>query len=178
MPQLTANHRSNEAHANRRWLAAYTRSRQENCVALQLQRKDLPVLLPTYEKYSRWSDRIRRVSMPLFPGYVFVGVADGERALVLQTSGVVNLVSSAGRPCPLPDDEVEILRRCLLCPSEVEPHPYARVGHKVRISSGPFAGWEGTLVGKKNSARVVVTVDQIMQSVAINVHLADIEAVA
>ncbi len=145
---------------------------------MHLRTKDVPVLLPTYERFSRWSDRIRRLIVPLFPGYVFVQITDAQRCMVLQTSGVVKIVSSAGRPCPLREDEVEILQRCLLCPAALEPYPYANVGSKVRINSGPFAGWQGTLVERKNSARVVVTVDQIMQSVAINVHLVDIEAVA
>lgn len=163
---------------NRRWLAAYTRSRHENAVAAQLQRKGLRYLLPLYERYSRWSDRVQRVMLPLFPGYVFVHVAECERAQVLQTYGVVNVVSSAGKPCPLPEEDVEILRACTAVSSDVEPHPYLKEGRRIRIRYGPFAGCEGILVEKKNSARVVVTIDQIMQAFAINIHLADIEAVS
>ncbi len=161
---------------NRKWLAAYTRSRQEHRVARQLHEQGIANLLPLYEKFSRWSDRIQRVQAPLFPGYVFVNIEDRERAHVLRTPGVVKIVSSAGKPYSLPDHEVEILRACLQRPSEVEPHPYLRVGHRVRIRYGPFAGWDGILVEKKNSARVVVNVEQIMQAVAVNIHLADIEA--
>ncbi len=83
---------------NRRcWLAAYTRSRHEQQVASQLGQKTLEYLLPTYERLTRWSDRIRGVTMPLFPGYIFVHICEDERGLLLETVGIVQLVSVAGR---------------------------------------------------------------------------------
>jgi transcription antitermination factor NusG len=157
------------------WLAAYTRSRHEHHVADQLRLKDLEFLLPTYERLARWSDRIKRSPAPLFPGYVFVHVSDRERVSVLQTMGVVNLVSSAGRAAVLHDRDVERLRACGLRSNDVEPHPYLRIGHRVRVKHGPFAGWEGTLLEKCNGCRLIITVDQIMKSVAINLHGADVE---
>src|SRR5271168_5035769 len=88
------------------WLAAYTRSRHESHVADQLGVKGVESLLPTYERFSRWSDRVRRSKAALFPGYVFVHVSNEERVPVLQTMGVVNLVSVAGKPAPLGDEEI------------------------------------------------------------------------
>ena len=159
------------------WLAAYTRSRHEGQVAGQLQVKGVESLLPTYEKFSRWSDRVRRSRAPLFPGYVFVHVSNEERVPVLQTMGVVSIVSVAGRPAPLGEEEIEKIRACGANASMVEPHPFLRIGHQVRVKRGPFAGWEGILVEKHNGARLVITVDQIMKSVAINIHGADVEPV-
>jgi transcription antitermination factor NusG len=162
---------------NRRcWLAAYTRSRHEQHVADQLKLKDLEFLLPTYQHMARWSDRIKSYAAPLFPGYIFVHVSDRERVPVLETIGVVYLVSIAGRPAVLPDVDVERLRSCALRPGDVEPHPYLRIGHRVRVKHGPFAGWEGTLVEKQNSFRLVVAIDQILRSVAVNLHGADLES--
>jgi transcription antitermination factor NusG len=161
----------------RSWLAAYTRSRHENRVTSQLSCKGVESLLPTYAKFSRWSDRIRRSQAPLFPGYVFVHVSDAERIAVLQTVGVVNLVSVGGKAVRLGDEEVERLRACAARPSEVSPHPYLKLGHRVRVKHGPFAGWEGILVEKQNSARLVITVDQIMKAVSINLNGADVESV-
>lgn len=159
------------------WLAAYTRSCHERSVAHQLQSKSLEFLLPTYQRSVRWSDRIKCSPAPLFPGYVFVHVSDSERIRVLQTAGVVNLVSNAGRASVLRAEEVERLRACCLRSNEVEPHPYLKIGHRVRVKHGPFAGWEGTLVEKCNARRLVITVDQIMKSVAINIHGADVESI-
>ncbi len=166
----------NPMEHTRCWLAAYTRSRHESQVASQLSCKGLESLLLTYAKLSRWSDRIRRFQAPLFPGYVFVHVSDAERVPVLQTVGVVNLVSVGGKAARLQDEEIERLRACLAHPNEVEPHPYLKLGHRVRVKHGPFAGCEGILVQKQNAARLVVTVDQIMKSVAINLNGADVES--
>jgi transcription antitermination factor NusG len=161
----------------KRWLAAYTRSRHENRVADQLRTKGLEFLLPTYHRWVRWSDRIKKSAAPLFPGYVFVHVNDVERVPVLQTVGVVRLVSSAGRASTLDDRDVERLRVCSLESHDIEPHPYLRIGHRVRVKRGPFSGWEGTLVGKQNSQRLVISVNQIMKSIAINLHGADVETI-
>jgi transcription antitermination factor NusG len=161
----------------RNWLAAYTRSRHEHHVADQLRVKSLEFLLPTYEKLARWSDRIKRSQAPLFPGYVFVHISAGERVTVLQTLGVVNLVSSGGKAAVLHEEEVEQLRAFSLRSNDIEPHPYLRIGHRVRVKHGPFAGWEGTLVEKCNARRLIITVDEIMKSVAINLHGADVETV-
>ena len=160
---------------NRRWLAVYTRGRHESVVAEQFQQKGLEALLPKYRRLSRWSDRIRRIETPLFPSYVFVRVGDGERSRVLQTAGVVSVVCCAGTPVALSESEIERLRRCMADPSAVEPHPYLRVGQRVRVKHGPFHGWEGVLLRKKNSTRLVITVEQIMKSVSIDLHGADVE---
>ena len=161
----------------RSWLAAYTRSRHERHVANQLSRKQVEFLLPTYQRLARWSDRVQRSEAPLFPGYVFVHVSDHERVPVLETTGVVHLVSVAGKPAVLAEADVERLRTCLSRPADIEPHPFLRVGQRVRVKHGPFAGYEGVLVEKQNSVRLVITVDQIMKSVAINLHGADVDAI-
>jgi transcription antitermination factor NusG len=108
---------------------------------------------------------------------VFVHVSDRERVPVLQTRGVVNLVSVAGKPAIVSEEDVECLRTCLSRPSDIEPHPYLRIGQRVRVKHGPFAGYEGVLVEKQNSVRLIITVDQIMKSVAINLHGADVDAI-
>ena len=166
-----------ESETQRQWLAAYTRPRHESHVAEQLGVKGVESLLPTHERFTRWSDRIRRSKAPLFPGYVFVHVSTDERVPVLQTIGVVNIVSVGGRPAPLGDEEIERIRACGAHAGRIEPHPFLRIGHRVRVKHGPFAGWEGVLVEKQNGVRLVITVEQIMKSVAINLHGADVEPV-
>ena len=166
-----------DAKRERCWLAAYTRSQHESHVADQLAVKGVESLLPNYERFARWSDRIRRSRAPLFPGYVFVHVSHEERIPVLQTSGVVNIVSVAGRPARLGDEEIERVRTCGTHANLVEPHPFLKIGQRVRVKHGPFAGWEGILVQKQNGARLVIVVEQIMKSVAINLHGADVEPV-
>jgi len=162
---------------SRYWLAAYTRSHHEQQVARQLHQKALEYLLPSYERLARWSDRIKRIPTPLFPGYVFVNVSHAEQVAVLETAGVVHFVSCAGKAVPLSPDEIERLRACSLQARGVEPHPYLKIGRRVRVKHGPFAGWEGTLVEKQNSRRLVITIEQIMKAVAVNIHGADVETI-
>ena len=160
----------------RNWLAAYTRAKHETAVARQLEAKEISFLLPTYVQASQWSDRVKRVLAPLFPSYVFVNVNDEERVRVMQTAGVVNFVSMAGQPSSLREEEVDMLRECAGRPREFEPHPFLHVGQRVRVKHGPFAGWEGVLSCKKNSARLVISFEQIMRSVAVDLAGADVEA--
>ena len=166
------------AETERHWLAAYTRARHECAVARQLEGKNVSFLLPTYARRSRWSDRVKRVLTPLFPSYVFVHVSHDERIRVLQTAGVISFVSVAGKAATLCDDEVSMLRQCVTLHDQVEPHPFLRVGQRVRVKHGPFAGWEGILACKKNAARLVVSVEHIMQSFAVDLDGADVEALS
>jgi len=175
-PQGTDQVPSSE-HPSRFWLAAYTRSRHEQQVARQLQQKDVECLLPTYERLTRWSDRVKRARAPLFPGYVFVNVAAADLLHVLGTDGVVNLVSRAGKAVELSSKDVDQLRACSLQSHRIEPHPYLKVGQRVRVKHGPFCGWEGTLNGP-NSRRLVITIEQIMKAVAVNIDGADVEAIS
>lgn len=165
------------ATGERVWLAAYTRSQHESAVARQLRAKSLPCLLPTFVRPARWSDRVRKLETPLFPGYVFVNVIPDERMRVLQTPGVVNIVSAFGHPAPLCDADVALLRECAARPQRFQPHAFLQVGQRVRVTCGPFAGWEGILCEKKNSTRLVVSLQQIMRSVAVDLDGADVEAV-
>jgi transcription antitermination factor NusG len=172
--RLAANGHQDQLRA---WLAAYTRSRHEQQVARQLEQKQVACLLPTYERLARWSDRVKRARAPLFPGYIFVQVSPAERVRVLETAGVVSLVSRSGRAVALSETDVAQLRACCLRADSVEPHPYLKIGHRVRVTHGPFAGWEGKLVEKQNSRRLVINIEQIMKAVAINIDGADVEAV-
>lgn len=113
------------------------------------------------------------LDLPLFPGYVFVKLDLRERLKVLQLRGVVGLVGFGGQPSPLPDEEIGMLRKGLSSRSAI-PHHYMDVGQRVRIERGPLQGLEGILVARKNRLRLVVSVQLIMRSVAVEVNDADL----
>ena len=96
-----------------RWYAAYTWSRHEKSVAKQLGERRVDCFLPLNRSWHRWKDRRREVALPLFPSYVFVRMELRERARVLELPGVVALVTFQGLPAPLPEAEIEALRRGL-----------------------------------------------------------------
>lgn len=157
-----------------RWYAAYVCTRHEKRVAAELTARTVEHFLPMYSSVRRWKDRRINLELPLFPGYVFVRLALRERLCVLQIPSVVRLVGFNGLPTALPDEEIEILRSGFRENSRVEPHPFLKVGRRVRIASGPFTGLEGILKKKKSNVRVVVSLDLIQRSVAVDVDAADL----
>jgi transcription antitermination factor NusG len=159
------------------WYAAYTCSRHEKCVAKELEQRRVQCFLPLYASWRRWKDRRKQVDLALFPGYVFVRIAAQERLRVLELPGVVRLVSFNGQPAPLPEQDIEALRNGLARNALAQPHPYLKVGRRVRVHSGPMAGMEGVLVRRKDTFRVVLSIHLIQRSIVLEVDEAEIEPI-
>jgi transcription antitermination factor NusG len=157
-----------------RWYAAYTCAQHEKRVAAELGMREVEHFLPLYSSLRRWKDRHVQLELPLFPGYVFVRLALRDRLRVVQIPSVVRLVGFSGLPTALPDEEMEILRSGLCQSFGAEPHPFLAVGRRVRITAGPFAGLEGILKRKKGNLRVVVSLELIQRSMAVDVDAADV----
>jgi transcription antitermination factor NusG len=157
------------------WLAAYVTARHEKKIALQLNRRGVPYLLPLYRSIRRWKDRRKELDLPLFPGYIFVNIAMKDRLRVQSVPGVVHFVQFNGQPAFIPQNEIDNLRRGLSTGATVEPHPFLTVGRKVRVRSGAMAGLEGVLTRRKDKFRVVITIELIQRSLAVEVDEGDIE---
>jgi transcription antitermination factor NusG len=157
-----------------RWYAVYTAPRHEKAVHEHFTMRDLPCYLPLYTAASRWKDRVAKVEMPLFPGYIFVHIALTERVPVLSTPGVLRLVGFNGRPAPLPQDEIEALQQSLAV-RKAEPYPYLSAGKRVRITAGPLQGLSGVVLRRKGQLRLIVSIDSIARSVALEVEAADVQ---
>lgn len=160
------------------WFAACTRSRHEKMVAQQLQGKGVEYFLPLGHTVRRWQSRLAEVDLPLFPGYVFVRIPLRTRLQVLTVPGVAYLVASAGRPLPVPDEQMVTLRDRLAAGALAEPHPYLTVGARVRVRQGPLAGLDGVLLRKHGHSRLIVSVDMIQRSIALHVEACDVEPLA
>jgi transcription antitermination factor NusG len=172
---VTALVRDLQVAAEPHWHAIYTCARHEKRVSQQLERKAIDHFLPLYETVHRWKDRRVRVQLPLFPGYLFVRISPAERLKVLEVPSVVRMVGFHGTPAILPDEEIVSLRNSLEGNLRIEPHPYLKVGRRVRVARGPLAGREGILVRKKDCLRLVISIDLIMRSMAVEVDSADVE---
>jgi transcription antitermination factor NusG len=159
-----------------KWFAVYTSPRHEKRVGQYLKQREIEHFLPLYSVRRRWSDgSLVTLDLPLFPGYLFVRIDRRERVRVLQVPGVVSFVGGTGRqPASLPESEIDALRAGLHL-RRAEPHPLLTVGQRARIRFGPLAGMEGVVVRKKNRLRVVLTMDLIMQSVAVEVDGTELE---
>jgi transcription antitermination factor NusG len=161
-----------------KWFALYTTSRHEKRVAEHLTHRQIECFLPLYRAHRRWSDGSRvTLDLPLFPGYLFVHILRNDRSSVLSVPGALAVVGgTGGEPAPLPDTTIEALRTGLRL-RRAQPHPLVTVGRRVRIRAGALAGLEGIVVRNKNSFRVVMTLEHIMQSYAVEVDLEDLEPI-
>ena len=160
------------------WYAVQTRARHEKQVSEQLRSRQVEAFLPLYHSQRRWRNRCRVcLELPLFPGYLFVRIGSHERLQVLQVPSVVSIVSNGRELLAVPDREIEGLR-CGLALRNAEPHAYLPIGQRARIIAGPMSGLEGVVVRKKNGLRVVLTVELIMKSVAVEVDDDELEPVA
>ena len=157
------------------WFAVYTAHRHEKRVSELLLDREIETVLPLYKVCRQWKKRAPVVlQLPLFPCYLFVHISRDARGSVLGVPGVLSIVGSPSEPWPLRTSDVEALRLGIKM-SAVEPHPYLKVGERVRIKSGPMSGIEGILTRKKNALRFVLTLDVIMRSVVVEVDANDIE---
>jgi transcription termination/antitermination protein NusG len=160
-----------------KWFAIHTASNHERAVARQLQERSIPFFLPTYKQVNRWSDRRKEMERPLFPGYLFVHIQLHAKLNVLRVPGVVRLVGSSQGPSEIPPEEIEPLQQAMVSKGQIAPHDCVKVGSRVRVMHGPFAGITGCLVRKENQLRVVVAMESIHQAFSMQVDLRDMEVI-
>jgi transcription antitermination factor NusG len=167
-----------DAADDSRWFAVYTTCRHEKRVAQHLSQRAIEHFLPLYVAHRKWSDGSKvALQLPLFPCYLFVRINRLSRVAVLGVPGLLTIVGGTGKePACLPDSIIGALRAGVE-QRRVEPHPVVIAGCKVRLRSGPFSGMNGVVVRKKGGFRVVLTLEQIMQSVAVEVDERDLEPV-
>ena len=157
------------------WYALYTRHQHEKTVAEILRAKGFEVFLPLYPATHQWKDRVKQLSLPLFPCYVFIRASLDRRVPILMTPGVHAFVGVEGRSARIPDAEIDAVHRTIDNLLHVEPHPYLRTGDWVRVKSGPLEGIEGILVRKTNRFRLVLSVEMLQKSVAVEVDPSVVE---
>lgn len=157
------------------WHALYTRHQHEKSIATMLMQKGHEVFLPLYNATHRWQDRAKQLCLPLFPCYVFIRGGLERQLQILSTPGVFAVVGSVGHPAVIPDTQIESVRQVVDGCVRVEPHPYLSCGSRVRIKSGTLGGLEGILVRKKNSARLVISLEMLGRSAAVEVEASCLE---
>ena len=149
------------------WYAIYTRPRHEKKVFEQLVEKQIEAFLPLIKRIRQWKDRKKKVEMPLFSSYLFVHIDYKFRFDVLQIKGVVKIVNFNGIPAPIPNWQIESLKKMLEHPEKIHLENYIRPGEIVEITDGLFTGMRGMIRNLKGETRLIVTIDGIMQSVSV-----------
>lgn len=155
------------------WYAVRVRARQEDLVAGALTQKGYEVLLPKYTCRKRWSDRVKQVELPLFPGYLFSRFDIHNRLPMLVTPGVMSIVGAGHTFLPVDPHEIAAIERIVGADVKAEPWEYLHIGQRVRIEAGPLRGVEGILAGVNERHRLVVSITLLQRSVAVEIDPAD-----
>lgn len=161
-----------DEHRGFPWFALQVRSRSEDVVATFLRGKGYEWFLPTYRCRRRWSDRIKELELPLFPGYLFCRFDPQHRLPILKTPGLISIVGIAKNPIPVDESEITALRSLVSSGLPRQPWPYLQTGQRVRIDYGALCGLEGILLDFKGRHRVVLSVTLLQRSVAAEIDIA------
>ena len=152
------------------WYALQVRSRKEGYVASQIQGQGYECLLPTYKSVRKWSDRMKEIEQPLFPGYLFCRFDFQNRRPVITTPGVLQIVGYGRTAIAVTDEEIQAMQLAVASEMPKHPWPYLEVGQRVRVNYGTLSGLEGILVNVKGNHRVVLSVTLLQRSVALEVE--------
>ncbi len=169
-PRLTGSQES--------WFALYVQVNHEKEVTKRLEQKSLCCFLPLMDCWSKRLDRRKRISVPLFPGYVFLHtILDNYTNLnILKTPGAVHILRSSEGPVPIPAYQIDNLQKALESPEPIIPHPYLKQGDWVRVVRGPLCGCMGFLTRRDpKKGRLVLSVDLVRQSISVELDVEDIE---
>lgn len=160
------------------WHALYTRHQHEKVVAEHLAGKGAETFLPLQTAVHAWKDRRKTLSLPLFPCYVFVKSGIDNWVRVVSTPGVHHMVMFGEQPAIIPESEIAAIRLVIENGLPIEPFPYLKVGDWVRVKAGSLEGLEGILVRKKNIFRLVLSIDMLGKSAAVEIDGALVEPVS
>jgi transcription antitermination factor NusG len=152
------------------WYAVKIRTGAELRIKNALEAKGFQLFLPTYVEARRYSDRIRRVDAPLFPGYVFCSIDMNNRLPLITTPGVDCIVPPRATPQPVEPAELDAIRLVVASGCPAQPWPYLRTGDRVRIQYGSLTGLEGVLVSTQGQDRLVLSVHMLQRSISVQIE--------
>lgn len=157
------------------WFALQVHTTRESTVASLLRGRGYDTFLPLYQRRKRWSDRIKVVDAPLFPGYVFCQLDIQNRLPVLTTPGVTRIVGYSRVPAPVNETEINAIQAMVNSGFHREPWPFLQVGDRVRIERGPLSGLEGILLSIRGMHRLVLSVSLLRRSVALEIDATSVK---
>jgi transcription antitermination factor NusG len=162
--------RNNQMTGHPRWYALSVKHQHERSAGMALGSKGFEALAPTYRARRQWSDRAKNLDLPLFSGYVFCRFDFAQRIPVLDTPGVARIVGFGNGPAPVADEEIAAIQRVVASGLAVRPWPHLKPGDRVRVEHGPLRGVEGILLKEKESLRLIVGVELLQRSIAVELE--------
>ena len=139
------------------WYVVYTKPKWEKKVAEQLQKRGIDCYCPFVTQMRQWSDRKKKVEVPLFNSYVFVQLAEGDRNAVFECVGVVRYLFWLGKPAIVRNDEIEVIKKWLNTSDTIDVAVSSyQVGDSIQLESGPFSAQTATIQEMTNTHYVLV----------------------
>jgi transcription antitermination factor NusG len=151
------------------WFALMVRTGREKPATLHLENGGYECFLPVSKFLRRWSDRMKEIEVPLFPGYLFCRMDPHNRLPVLMTPGVIQIVGAGKSLIPVAEEEIAAIQRVVKNGLSTMPWPYLQVGHVARIEEGPLRGMTGIIIRIKSGMKLVLSVSLLQRSVAVEV---------
>ncbi len=160
-----------------RWYALHTRARHERIVEHRLREHGMETFLPVVREVHHWSDRKKKVEVPLFGCYVFVRCAllPEDRTLVYRIDSVLGFVGARGVGMPIPDEQIESVRTVLQQAAVWRSHPFLKAGQRVRVRGGALDGIEGVFLAENGDHSLIISIDAIQRSMAVRIDGYDVE---
>ena len=153
------------------WYAVYVRSRHEKKVHQLFEEKGVESSLPLIKTTRQWSDRKKKVEIPLFRGYVFIRIdIRKDKFNILKTDGVVKFIGIRNEPSRIPDEQIHWVHMMVEKSDTVQNEKEIPVGQKVRVTAGPFKGVEGVAMRAGNQSRLVIVIESIMNIVSVEIN--------
>ncbi len=161
------------------WYAVHTRAQHEKAVANRLRERGVTTFLPTFTEVRRWNDRNKKIDLPLFGCYLFVKLmpSNEDRQRVLRTDSVLSLVGAQGVGTPIPNEQIDAVRILIKGQLPYSSHPFLKTGQRVRIRGGALEGLEGIFLSRHGERRLIISVDAMQRSLAIQVEGYEVEPI-
>jgi transcription antitermination factor NusG len=159
------------------WYAVRVRARFERSVTTGLGERGFEAFLPTYTVRRRWSDRIKTIEQPLFPGYLFCRTDLRSRFPIMTIPGFLDFVGFGSGPAPIEDCELDAIRTVTQQVHKYQPWPFSKLGQRVQVINGPLRGLHGIMVEMRNERHILVSVTLLQRSVLVDIDVADIRPV-
>ena len=151
------------------WFAILARSGREKYATMLLENAGFECFLPISKSTRKWSDRMKDIEVPLFPGYLFCRMNPNDRLPVLTTPGVIQIAGIGKMPIPVEEHEIAAVRQIERSGLSAMPWPYLRVGNTARIEEGPLRGVSGIVVKIKSALKLVLSIELLQRSIAVEI---------
>lgn len=161
---------------DRKWYVLQTKPRNEKIVSIQLQQKEIEYFLPLTVKIRIWSDRKKKITVPLFSGYVFVHATEEERQRAISnTSGALKYIFYEKRPAVVSDKEIEIIKLAISEPEKISiEDKKIQKGDQIMVTHGIFKGMKGFVEEFRGNYKLTVNLEELAYSFSIILNSSEV----